>query len=113
MLITSDALYKRLKFFTQVLLPAIGTLYFTLAGIWGLPAAEEVVGTIVAIDTFLGVVLHLSTNAYNNSDVKYDGDLNTMEIDGVKTFSLELGINPDDIAKKDEILFKVKKESDA
>jgi hypothetical protein len=49
------------------LLPAAGTLYFALAGIWGLPYGEQVVGTITAIDTFLGVILGISTSQYNKT----------------------------------------------
>jgi hypothetical protein len=49
------------------LLPAAGTLYFALAGIWGLPYGEQVVGTITAIDTFLGVILGISTSRYNKT----------------------------------------------
>lgn len=61
----SNKLYDVLKWVAQILLPAIATLYFALAGIWGLPFAEEVVGTITAIDTFLGVILGISTHNYN------------------------------------------------
>jgi hypothetical protein len=60
-------MYDVLKWIAQYLLPALGTLYFAVAGIWGLPYAEEVVGTIVAIDTFLGVVLGVSTAQYNKN----------------------------------------------
>ena len=60
----SNATYDKLKFIAQVVLPAIGTLYAALAGIWGLPYAEQIVGTIVAVDTFLGVVLKISTHQY-------------------------------------------------
>lgn len=63
----SNALYDKLKFIAQVVLPAAGTLYAALAGIWGLPYAEQIVGTIVAVDTFLGVVLKISTHQYNKS----------------------------------------------
>lgn len=63
----SNKMYDVLKWIAQYLLPALGTLYFAVAGIWGLPYAEEVVGTIVAIDTFLGVVLGVSTAQYNKS----------------------------------------------
>lgn len=63
----SNKVYDVLKFVAQVLLPAIGTLYFALASIWGLPFAEEVVGTITAIDTFLGTVLHISNIKYSNN----------------------------------------------
>ena len=66
--ITEDNLIKMydiLKYIAQIILPAIGTLYFALAGIWGLPYGEQIVGTITAIDTFLGVILGISTVQYN------------------------------------------------
>ena len=59
--------YDILKWIAQILLPAIGTLYFALAGIWNLPYAEGIVGTITAIDTFLGCLLGISTANYNKS----------------------------------------------
>lgn len=59
--------YDVLKWVAMILLPAAGTLYFALAGIWGLPYAEQIVGTITAIDTFLGVILGLSTSQYNKN----------------------------------------------
>lgn len=65
--ILSDQFYNKLKFIAQVLLPALGTLYFALAGIWGLPYGEQIVGTITAIDTFLGALLGLSTMQYKKS----------------------------------------------
>lgn len=63
----SNSTYDKLKFIAQVVLPAAGTLYAALAGIWGLPYAEQIVGTIVAVDTFLGVVLKISTYQYTKS----------------------------------------------
>lgn len=61
----SNKLYDVLKFIAQVVLPALGTLYFALAGIWGFPYGEQIVGTITAIDTFLGVLLGISSAQYN------------------------------------------------
>ena len=61
----SNKVYDILKWIALFLLPAIGTLYFALAGIWGFPYGEQVVGTITAVDTFLGVVLVISTARYN------------------------------------------------
>ena len=61
----SNKVYDVLRWVAQYLLPALGTLYFALAGTWDLPYGEEVVGTITAIDTFLGVVLGISTVQYN------------------------------------------------
>ena len=56
-----------LKWIAQYFLPAVGTLYFALAGIWGLPYGEQVVGTITAVDTFLGVLLGISSAQYNKA----------------------------------------------
>ena len=61
----SNKLYDALKWIAMYLLPALGTLYFALASIWGLPYGEQIVGTITAIDTFLGVILGISTAQYN------------------------------------------------
>lgn len=61
----SNKLYNVLKWIAMLFLPALGTLYFALAGIWGLPYGEQIVGTITAIDTFLGVILGISTAQYN------------------------------------------------
>ena len=64
----SDKVYDVLKWIAQYLLPASATLYFALANIWGFPYAEQVVGTISAIDTFLGVMLGISTVQYNKDN---------------------------------------------
>lgn len=59
--------YDTLKSIAQIVLPAAGTLYFALAGIWGFPYGEEIVGTLTAIDAFLGVVLGYSSAQYNKA----------------------------------------------
>lgn len=66
--ILNDKTYNILKWVALVLLPALGTLYFALAGIWGFPYGEQIVGTITAIDTFLGVILGISTVQYNKKE---------------------------------------------
>ena len=71
----SNKTYDVLKWIALYLLPALGTLYFALSGTWGLPYGEQVVGTISAIDAFLGVILGISTknyNAENTTDEKVD-----------------------------------------
>ena len=59
-----DKTYHVQKWMAQLLLPAMGTLYFALASIWHLPYGEQVVGTITAVDTFLGVILGITTAQY-------------------------------------------------
>ena len=60
----SNKCYDVLKFIAQILLPALGTLYFALAKIWEFPYAAEIVGTISAVDAFLGALLGISTKQY-------------------------------------------------
>ena len=62
--------YDILKWIAQYGLPAIGTLYYALAAIWNLPKGEEVVGTITAIDAFLGVLLGISTAQYMKANAE-------------------------------------------
>ena len=64
----SNRTYDILKWVALVFLPALGTLYFALAGIWEFPYGEEIVGTITALDTFLGVLLGISTAQYNREN---------------------------------------------
>ena len=61
----NNKLYDTLKWVALYLLPALGTLYFALTGIWNLPYGEQIVGTITAVDTFLGVILGISKTMYN------------------------------------------------
>lgn len=61
----SNKVYDVLKWIAMVVIPAVATLYFALAGIWGWPYGEQIVGTLTAIDTFLGVVLGISSAQYN------------------------------------------------
>ena len=60
----SNKVYDVLKYVAQIVLPAAATLYFALAGIWGLPYGEQIVGTITAVDTCLGVLLGVSSAKY-------------------------------------------------
>ena len=65
----SNKTYDVLKWVAMYLLPALGTLYFALAGIWGFPYGEEIVGTITAVDTFLGVILGISNAQYKKENI--------------------------------------------
>jgi len=56
--------YDRFKFVALVVLPALGALYFGVAQVWGLPYAEQVVGTITVLDTFLGILIKTQSTTY-------------------------------------------------
>ena len=106
----SNDTYNRTKWFTTIVLPAFATLYYTLATPLHLPKAAEVSVTVTALVTFLGVVLGLSTRAYNNSDEKYDGQIIVEKnANGVPVASLILKNyeNPAEVVNQDQALFKV------
>jgi hypothetical protein len=60
-----NSTYDILKYIAQIVIPAIGVLWFTVAQIWSLPYGQEILGTITAIDCFLGAILGISTAVYN------------------------------------------------
>lgn len=107
----SNKLYDFLKFLAQVLLPAAGTAYAGVAALWGWGAVTQVVGTIVAVDTFLGVVLAFLTQQYNKSDAPYDGTIHVTEDpdSGLKqaVMLLKNYQNPADVVNQDSVTFKV------
>ena len=61
----SNKVYDILKYIALIALPALGSLYFGLSSIWGLPYSIEIVGTLTVFDTFLGALIGLSTKSYN------------------------------------------------
>lgn len=95
--------YDILKWIAQFVLPALGTLYFTISSIWGLPYGEQILGTITAIDLFLGAVLGLSSS-------KYEGD-GTMIVDTSNPdrdiYRMELSNPVETLSEKDSVVFKV------
>jgi len=75
----SNKTYDRLKWVAQILLPALGTLIFALASIWGIPYAEQIVGTITAIDCFIGALLGISSMQYEKEKETEDAGRNPEE----------------------------------
>lgn len=63
----SNEAYDTWKRVAQYYLPAIATFYITVAGLWNLPYPKEIAGSIMAIDTLLGVFLGISTAQYNKA----------------------------------------------
>ena len=73
----SNKVYDILKWVALVVLPATATLYFALSGIWGFPYGEQIVGTITAIDTFLGALLGISNIKYNQIAKEFENEKET------------------------------------
>lgn len=99
--------YEVLKFVALILLPALGTLWFTIAGILDLPKANEVLGIITAVDTFLGALIGVSTASYNNSAAKFDGTIVATATPQKTVYSLELNTPPEDLKNKQQVLLDV------
>lgn len=73
----SDKTYDVLKWIQRLFLPALATLYLALGAIWKdiiyLPYPEQVAATITAIDTFLGVILGISSANYYKEQEAQEG----------------------------------------
>lgn len=104
MMIINNKVYDQLKWIALILLPGTATLYLALGQIWGWPYGNEVSGTIMAIDTFLGMMLGISTANYRASGVGTDG---VLVVDKQEN-ELYLAANkePKELAKQDEVVFK-------
>jgi hypothetical protein len=106
-MIFSNKTYDAVKTFAQIHLPALGTLYFALSAIWGLPHPEQVIGTIAAIDTFLGIGLSVSNASYT---APTDGSLVVDKSDPIKdVYSLEVTTPVHEIDAKKTITLNVTK----
>lgn len=100
--------YVVLKWIAQIFMPALATLYFALASLWGLPNVNEVVGTITALDTFLGILLGISSSNYKKNGTDIDGDMLVDKTGAADTYKLALNATPEELADKDTIKFQVK-----
>jgi len=108
--VLSNDAYNFLKKVTLVILPALASLYFGLAAIWDLPAAEQVVGTIALITTFLGVTLQLSSKLYSKSTFAQQGSIVVKEDEGgVSGYVLELNGDPEQLRDQESVTFKVRR----
>lgn len=122
----SNKAYDRLKWVVLVFLPAFGALYFGLAALWGLPKADEVVGTCAILATFLGALIKVGDRTYNNSPDRIqdatrvaaedpDGTMTVVDHgtdeDGVGRADLGLSmVNPPPVlAEQDVVVLKVEK----
>ena len=97
--------YNVLKFIALVFLPALATAYFAVAAIWHLPHTEQVIGTISAVDTFLGALLHVSTKSYSpptNGALKVD-----LSDPAKETYTLDVTTPIEDIKKLSHLVLAV------
>ena len=63
-----NKVYDILKEVALTILPAIATLYAVVGKIWGLPFVTEIPATIMAVDTLMGAILHISAKEYSKGN---------------------------------------------
>jgi Putative phage holin Dp-1 len=101
-MILNRRIYNFLNFVAQIFLPALGSLYFIQSQVFHFPHIGEIVGTIMIIDFFFGIVLWLCTKTYDGQIVVYENPEEQK-----KTYSLELNTDPEELENKKEVRFKV------
>lgn len=107
--VLSDRSYRLLKWTSAFVLPAFSAFYLTLSQLWGLPMAEQVVGTSTALNTLLGGLLAYSTKSYNQSDTKYDGEF---EIREGQNNLLTMTKDPEDLGPGRNLNIRIVKKGD-
>lgn len=106
-LLLSTSTYKKLRL-TQIVVPLLGSLYFGIGTIWGMPGIEEVTATVTVFVTFLAGIIKVSEGVYDNSEARFDGDM-VVKDDGQGNIVYEMELNRDAGEFKDDnsIVFKV------
>lgn len=100
--------YDTLKWIAMYLLPGLATLYFTIGGIWGLPNVEQVVGTITALDAFLGGLLGIASKQYKDGGM--DGILNITSNEDNLKYDFVFTRPFDNLADSEMVILKVEKD---
>jgi hypothetical protein len=104
-MVLSNTVYDKMKWVAQYLLPALATLWITLAKIWNLPYGTEIGATITGIDLFLGAVLGISSQNYKGDGTMIVDTSN----DAKDMYTLDLNVPVEELANKETITFKVNK----
>lgn len=102
--------YDVIKWIALIFLPALGTAYFSIAQLWGLPYAEQVVGTIVIVEVFAGTLLQVSSKRYEVAEI---GVLytDTTDLEGIPEVSSEFTKDPAELEDGDVVKLRVKRTS--
>lgn len=70
----SNRVYDILKYIVTIGLPALTTLWLTLASIWHIPYGEPIGATLGAITLFLGTLIGISSANYKKAKETDDGE---------------------------------------
>lgn len=67
-----DGVYDILKWLCLICLPAFAWFYGAMAETWGLPNGDQIVTTLNAVGTLIGILIGVSTYKYNKDDTHDD-----------------------------------------
>ena len=74
----NNTIYNILKWLVLIALPALSTFLFCLSNLWGFDATI-IIGSIAALETFLGSLIGVSTYQYNKNQDKNSKEENEDE----------------------------------
>jgi len=103
----SDSAYNVTKKSATIVLPAVSALYIALSQIWNFGHVDQVVGTIAALNTFLGVIIQLSKKSYYASNAPYVGEIKVVNHGEKKVFSLVVDGDPEELENMSSANFKI------
>lgn len=91
----SKGVYDFTKWVALIFLPAAGALYAVLAPVWDLKYATQVTNSVLAVDTFLGALVGISSKGYTPP---VDGHLYVAQpTPESATARMEFSTHPEDI----------------
>lgn len=102
----SNGVYDKLKFTALILLPALSTLYFALGQVWHWPNVEEIVGSITAVDAFLGLLLGINSKVHQDAAPQVDGQIVVNDTGEGLVLKLQPNKNPAVMVTQDFLVFR-------
>lgn len=63
----NSRIYDILKYTALIALPALATFWAIVSPLWGFPYTDQVVTTIVALNTLLGALIGVSAYQHNKA----------------------------------------------
>jgi hypothetical protein len=103
----SNSAYNVVKKSATIVFPALSALYIALAQIWNLDHVDQVVGTLAALNTFLGVLIQFSKKSYYASSAPYVGEIHVKNEGEKKVFSLVVDGDPEELENMSSANFKI------
>ena len=107
----SSSVYDTLKWVVLIALPAVSTLVVGLGALYNWSFTSQLVGTLTLITTFLGSLVKLSNNKYNQDENNFDGFLTSNGQDpdtGLPNLQMTITSHPDEILAGKTARLKIK-----